>query len=352
MARMAPRIAARVRTTVIGHMKLAALLSMGEEDAAGQAKSLEAEPLFRLLRRAGAVTLMPFPAACFAARRMAGRFLASPQDGLGELLDGRSDLVDLMRRVGEARLKEHFLGDRAVSDSGRARACGLTLEEARELGSFIDRLYIRTEFEPVAEASVQVFSAVAGIGIVGGKPELRFFHREVWSKRYKVDRPLLSACVAKLDARDREAAARLATRLELFEWRKTTLYRALEALISAQARYLLTGDPSRRQPLTQRSLAAALGVDASSINRLISNKSVELPWGLEAPMKALLPSAKSLCRETVFSLAQERPGDSDESLRTELSRRHQIFLSRRSVAQYRKELGLAGRSRREARGRR
>ncbi|MEK9145089.1 MAG: hypothetical protein AAB339_05725, partial [Elusimicrobiota bacterium] len=60
----------------------------------------------------------------------------------------------------------------------------------------------------------------------------------------------------------------------------------------------------------------------------------------EAPMKALLPSAKALALERLAALVTERPGSSDEGLRRELASRWQIRLSRRSIAQYRKDLGL------------
>ncbi len=343
-----PRLGIRAQAKVLGHIKLARLLSMREEEAERMAVSLAGDPLLKSLQAAGAVSRTPFPAAFFAAKRMAGRDLAPAQEGLGELLDGRSDLVRLMRRIGVARLQKHFLGEKAASDKARARACKITPEEARLLRGFLDRLYIRTEFETRAAAPVKTYSAVAGIGFRGGKAELRFFHREVWKGRYSVDSDRLSAYARGLDAKARERVRRILHKIELLDHRKTTLYRALEALLSAQADYLSSGDPARRQPLTQKSLAQALGVDASSLNRLISNKSVELPWGLEAPMKALLPSAKTLSRELVDALARERPRDSDEILRKELARRYNIFLSRRSIAQYRKELGVGASSRRRS----
>jgi DNA-directed RNA polymerase specialized sigma54-like protein len=132
----------------------------------------------------------------------------------------------------------------------------------------------------------------------------------------------------------------------LLDRRKTALYRALEALLGAQAGYLRSGDPDRRQPLTQRSLAVAIGVEASALNRLLSNKAVELPWGVEAPLKSLLPSAKSLALGKLETLARASPSASDESLRRALADRHRVYLSRRSVAQYRMDCGLSKRRRR------
>jgi DNA-directed RNA polymerase specialized sigma54-like protein len=50
--------------------------------------------------------------------------------------------------------------------------------------------------------------------------------------------------------------------------------------------------------------------------------------------------------ERLYSIASEKPELSDEKLRVELKVRHGIALSRRSVAQYRKEMSLAAGGRR------
>jgi plasmid maintenance system antidote protein VapI len=123
--------------------------------------------------------------------------------------------------------------------------------------------------------------------------------------------------------------------------RKTTLYRALEILLNIQTDYLATGEPGRRRPLSQKTLAKNLEVHPSVLNRLVSNKSTQLPWGTEAPMSVLLPSAKEVNLERLYSIAAAKPELSDEKLRAELKARHGIDLSRRSVAQYRKEMSLA-----------
>lgn len=338
------RLALKAGASLQGRMKLARLLSLPEDEAEDLARSLEADPFFGRLCRVGALRRAPLPAAALTARRMAGRSLCAPSEGLGELLDGRSDLVRLMRRLGHERFEACFLAEDAGTDAERCKKSGLDLAQVRALRSFVDRLYIRGEFEPVAAAPAKVFSTVAGYSIRAGKAELKFFHRDLWRVKYLFDEKRLSA----LPASERERAGRLLYQLQLLDRRKDTLLRVLETLMQAQGPYLKTGDPALRQPLTQRSVASALKVEPSALNRLISNKAVELPWGTEAPMKALLPSAKVLARQTLEALALAQPGDSDEQLRALLARRHHIFLSRRSVAQYRQDLGLGRRGKRAA----
>jgi DNA-directed RNA polymerase specialized sigma54-like protein len=105
-------------------------------------------------------------------------------------------------------------------------------------------------------------------------------------------------------------------------------------------RYFVSGDPGQREPLTQRSVSEKLDMLPSVFNRLISNKSIELPWGLETPLKTLFPSRKSMLLDRLHELIREHPSSTDEELRTLIARIYGAKLSCRSIAQYRAELGL------------
>lgn len=216
------------------------------------------------------------------------------------------------------------------------------MKDAERLRDFVNRAFMQAEFEGAVEApAAKVFSAVAGIEVKDGEPLLAFFHREIWKGRYKVDPDKLTRLLPGLDPAERNRVEKLLRKVEFADKRKTTLYRALEILISVQAEYLVSGEPGRRRPLSQKTLARNLEVDASVINRLVSNKSVQFPWGLEGPISLLLPTSKAVNLERLYAIAAENPELSDEGLRAELKVRHGVALSRRSVAQYRKDLNLA-----------
>jgi len=343
-------MAMRAKTALHGRLKLARLMSLSEDEAAKMAAELQADPLFSRLVTAGAVAGSPLSKASFAARQFAGWDMRAPAQGLGDLLDGASPTVELIRRIGMERFQECFLAEERLSDAQRAKRCGISSAEAASLRGFVDTVYIRGEFEAVGTAPPsaprKVFSTVAGIAVAGGKPSLRYFNREVWKARYRVDQSRLEVFLSSLPESSRDQARRFASRIAFVERRKTTLLQVLESLLVVQAKYLISGDPAQRQPLTQRSISAAVGVDPSVINRLVSNKAVELPWGLEAPLKALMPSAKTLAKEIVAAFALKNPGLSDEALRVRLASEKQIHLSRRSIAQYRKETGVGARGQR------
>lgn len=332
------------RASLRGRLRLAAALRMPERDAEEEIREIEGSRAFRLLRESRVIAIRPYADMRFAARRFEGWELRSASQGVAEVLDGRGDLVRLMEGMGQERFEEFFLRADAMSDQQRAQACGISIAQAGQLRELVNRLYIQSEFETGTkhEAPAKVMSAVAGIEVEDGRPVLAFFHRDVWKGRYEVDSGRRSEVLARLDPADAREAESLLFKIDLLERRKSTLFQALEALIVHQADYLVTRDPAQRRPLTQRALAAQLAVAPNAFNMLISNKSIQLPWGLEAPVKHLMPSAKTILLERLHELATERPRLSDQALGLELARRFGARLSRRSVAQYRNDLGLAG----------
>lgn len=345
---MGLRTSASARAGLHGQMKLARLLEMPERAVEELVRKLEANPLFARLRSSGAITVAPYSEAHFATRRAGTRQLSASSDALSGLVDGKSRTVEIIQRVGQERFEEFFLGDDGLPDEERALRCELSLEEARELREFVDRLYIRAEFEqPSPEtAEAKVFSLVAGIKMEDGRPTLAFFHREVWKGRYRIDTEKIGSLIAGATPRDRRRMETFLRRLEFLDHRKSTLHRVLTTLLETQRAFLASGDPALRHTLTQRSLARDLEVAPSVLNRLISNKSVRMPWGIEAPLRIFVPSAKTLLRDRLYEHAVANPGLSDAALAEEMARLHGAKLSRRSIAQYRKELGLGGRGRR------
>lgn len=333
---------ARTSTALMGALKMAQLAGMSEEEFEKYLKEMEGGRVFQLLKTSGVINLAEFPAARYAARQYAGYGLKLSGGDLPELADGKGDLVELIQSVGQEKFEACFLKDAVMSDIERAEECDITVKDAERLRDFVNKAFIQAEFEGAVEApAAKVFSAVAGIEVKDGEPLLSFFHREIWKGRYKVDADKLAQLLPGLEPAERNRVEKMLKKVEFADKRKTTLYRALEILISVQADYLISGEPGRRRPLSQKTLAKNLEVDASVINRLVSNKSIQMPWGMEAPISVLLPSSKAVNLERLYAIAAEKPELSDEKLRSELKVRHGVALSRRSVAQYRKDLSLA-----------
>lgn len=337
---MALRTLVTAKAGLRGHVELARLLKLSDKDFGAHIRDIEADPFFSKLRTFGVVSLTPYPHCRFSSRRFSGLSLKDSGDDFSELLDGNGRVAELMRRIGQENFEENFLRADGVSDIGRAKACGIEPAEAALLREFLDRMYVREEFASAPQAApTKTYSVVAGIELAEGRPVLGFFHRDVWKARYKVDRTKLTLLRGTIPDSGFRRLEALLRRLELIEKRNTTLYRLLEAILELQAEFLLLKKPGMRRALTQRALAARVEVVPSVLSRLISNKAVQLPWGLEVPLKTLIPTSKALLKDDFYQLAIECPDASDETLRMKLESRG-VKLSRRSIAQYRKELGL------------
>ncbi|MFA5161897.1 MAG: hypothetical protein WC421_06590 [Elusimicrobiales bacterium] len=335
------RASGKSYTRTLQGIKISSLMRLSEAKFAAVLAEVENSRLFSLLKTAGIIRLSEFPRARFATKQFAGYDVKRSVSGIGGLIDGNGDLVKLIQRVGQEKFETWFLKSEA-SEVAVVEECDLTLDEIRKLRDFVDKVYIQSEFErPGNEPSAQpeqVLSVVAGISIENGKPVLSFFHREIWKGQYAVNQQKLAEYLHAVSADEADKAKSIISRLEFLERRKTTLYRLLEILLKEQEAYLVSGEPSKRKPLTQRELSREIGVDASVLNRLVSNKSVQLAWGLEAPLSALIPSAKQVNRELLYQIIEATPDCTDEQLRKEMESRHNVKLSRRSIAQYRKEL--------------
>jgi len=328
-----------------GRMKLGGLFAMSEEEFEKLLASVEGSERFNLLKKTGVLSVTEFSKARFNARNFAGYGLRMEAGGLPELVDGKCDYARLIQGIGREKFEALFLKNETLSDAERAEECGISAEDSKKIREFLNRVFIQAEFErPAAELPPRaVYSAVAGVEIENGRPVLAFFNREVWKGRYSVNEKKLAMYISGVPEKEASAARELLKRVEFLEQRKTTLYAALEKLIEAQADYLLTGEPANRRPYTQRILAKELGVHASVINRMVSNKSVQLPWGMEAPMAELLPSEKKINREKLYALMIENPEATDLELSRLLERATGKKISRRSVNQYRLELGRKNR---------
>jgi hypothetical protein len=317
------------------------LLKAPEAEVAKRLLALEQEPLFERLVEAGVIAVTPFPAARFATRMVDFDLRAGGAD-IGSVLEGNDAVVQLIAGMGRERFQEIFLRDGPeMTDAQRALRCGISEAEERCVREFVDRFYIHAEFAAGQAPAVpgRACSCVGGVAMAHGRPTLSFFNRDIWKGRYHIDAQCREDVLGSLAADEFHRADCLLSELEFVDRRKSTLYGVLELILAAQAAYLATGDLADRHPLTQCSVALKLDVAPSVINDLVSNQSIELPWGVEVALKELLPSRKTVLRDQVYVLATQHPTLSDNALRGEIHRRRGVLLSRQSIWDYRNEIG-------------
>lgn len=144
--------------------------------------------------------------------------------------------------------------------------------------------------------------------------------------------------------------------LRSLEQRRLTLYRVAETIVDMQRDFFLHGVRSLR-PLTLREVAAAIGVHESTVSRAVANKHAQTPHGIfelrfffDSGIDGAIGgglSAASIKRrlQELIDGEDRRQPLSDQQL-SDLLQAEGIPISRRTVAKYREEMGLASSTRR------
>lgn len=133
--------------------------------------------------------------------------------------------------------------------------------------------------------------------------------------------------------------------------RQQTLRNITEEIVRIQKKFLTSSGAGGLKPLTMQRVAQAVGLHESTISRAVANKYIETPRGL-FPLKYFFTTAietddggevssrqvKHLLRELVDKEDTNRPL-SDEAL-VKLINARGMRIARRTIAKYRKELGI------------
>lgn len=131
--------------------------------------------------------------------------------------------------------------------------------------------------------------------------------------------------------------------------RNRTLYLVAKTLVSLQADYFISG-PGHLHPLRLHDIASPLRIHDSTVSRAIKNKYLQCPWGVfplhyffSNSIKTITDSKtpndiKTLIHKYILSENKQEP-ISDQKI-VDLLSLEGIYISRRTVAKYRNELGI------------
>ena len=139
--------------------------------------------------------------------------------------------------------------------------------------------------------------------------------------------------------------------IDLLQQRHDTIVRVMRFIIKHQRRFLLTGDPDQMQPLRQREVAEATGLDISTVSRMANSKYLQTDFGTiplkECFSKGMMGDAgEEISVETIkqkladaINAEDKHSPLSDEALTQRLNAQG-FPLARRTVAKYRELLGF------------
>jgi transposase len=340
---------ARQEFKLIMRLEQAGLLEMPEEEFNRFTAEVESSSLFKkLYRRERIIHYQRYPKTDLSPRFYQLNEEIAAGTGtidIEALLSNKEDVIRLIKKIGRENFKRYFLyPEPEVSADQVARECNLELEEVERINSLINEFSIMSEFyNPSALSSEHGihYSKVASIERGAEGFIIGYLSPSYARGRYSIDYERFEELRGSgaITGAEIKEIRQLFKRLELINSRKDTVTRILRGIVEKQALYFESGNGKAVLPFSQKQLAEKIELIPSSISRAISGKSVETPWGEEKALKDFFPRPRLFKKELVRQLletGEEFP--SDEAIKAKLEQTFGVSISRRLIADLRKEL--------------
>ena len=166
------------------------------------------------------------------------------------------------------------------------------------------------------------------------------------NERYKKAGSELSVKESKEKKQIQDAYQRASMFIEVLKQRQDTLFKTMSAIVKCQRDYFMSGDERDLKPLGQQQVADMIGKDVSVVSRAVSNKYVQLPWGVKSLRSFFSEGINGASRHEVYDdLKKLVDGEdkahplSDDAL-CERLKAMGYQLERRTVAKYRDQLDI------------
>jgi transposase len=340
---------ARQEFKLIMRLEQAGLLEMPEEEFNRLTVEVESSPIFKkLYGKEKIIHYQRYPKTDLSPRFYQLNEEIAPGTGtidIESLLSNKEDVIRLIKKIGRENFKRYFLyPEPDVSAKEVAQECNLELAEVERINSLINEFSIMSEFcNPSALSSEHGihYSKVASIEKGGDGFIIGYLSPSYARGRYSIDYERFEELRGSgaITGAEAKKIRQLFKRLELINSRKDTMTRILQGIIEKQSPYLESGNGKAVLPFSQKELAERIELVPSSISRAISGKSLETPWGEEKALKHFFPRPRVFRKELVRQLletGEEFP--SDEAIKAKLEQTFGVSISRRLIADLRKEL--------------
>jgi RNA polymerase sigma-54 factor len=331
-------------------MEQASLLEMPEEEFQRLIAEIERSPLFlRLYQKEKVLRHQRFPRTDLSSSFYQLKEEAVADKGsldIESLLLKKKHIVSQIQRLGLDKFKRYFLfPESGMALEEIARECKLVVSEVQKINSLINEFSILSEFYyPSALSSEAVhYSKIASVERGRDGFVIGYFSPSLARGRYAIDYERFEQLKADeaFSPTEIKQAKQLFRRLELINTRKDSVSQILQNVVERQTLYLESGELRALLPFSQKELAKKIGLAPSSVSRAIRGRSIDTPWGEEIPLKHLFPRPKRFRKELLRQLLETEEGLlSDEAIKIKLGEKFGVAISRRSVANLRKELKI------------
>ncbi|MBI4802384.1 MAG: hypothetical protein HY796_07650 [Elusimicrobia bacterium] len=326
-------------------LRLFNLLSAPEDEFLDLLKRLESDPLFKKLsmRVPGCPPVIArarLPGAAYAwVHNLGEPQLVNSMDSKyisGEILSARPEVIALIERLGAENFEKYFLGQECIPMGQLCRAVALTARQAGRIRDFVNAFLAAHENLPATAVPERHFKLTAFVGKTpNGGLELAYAHPSYARGLYSVDAKALENIKrsGNLTREELKALGTLVKTVELVNWRKKGLQKVLEGILKFQRDFFLGG---AMKPMSQRSFAAELGLNPSTVSRLIARRSLKTREE-EVTLKSFFPPPKEYIIAKMKEITDSGGARklSARLLTGELKKRYGIKISVRTVNLYR-----------------
>ena len=334
---------------LIARLEQANLLEMPEGEFNGLINEVESSALFKeLYQKEKIIHYQRYPNTDISSSFYQLNEEITADSGtidIESLLSNKEDIIRQIQKIGLEKFKRYFLyPEQEMRLEEIALECNLDLLEVQGINSLIDEFSISSEFYNPSALSTEQGIHYSKVASVERRPEgfvIGYLSPSFARGRYLIDYSKFEELKGNSAFNETETKKirQLFKKLELINSRKDTLTRILQNIVEKQALYFESRDPKALLPFSQKELSQRIGLVPSSISRAIREKSLETPWGEEKALKDFFPRPRRFKKELIKQILETEEGlSSDEAIKTKLEQKFGVSISRRSVANLRKEL--------------
>ncbi len=256
---------------------------------------------------------------------------------------------DLFKNRNFARLSQVLKADEKIVEKAVELVKGLSVQPLDGEGAE----YVSPDFV-VTQTGGRLNVSLAD----GNMPEIRF------DEEYLQQMEQLSASEQSLSRSEKEQYAFLQEKkqsadglIEALRQRKSTLLLVMNAIVDAQHDYFVSGNAADKRPLLQKDIAEATGFDPSTISRIVKDKYVQTDFGLIPLSQCFSTSytndsgeavSTDIIKQRIAQMVEQEDKSApltDDQIAERLADEG-YPVARRTVASYRKDLGIAMRAHR------
>jgi DNA-directed RNA polymerase specialized sigma54-like protein len=351
---MEPSVKAAVTSVVkpqlFTRLKMVDVLRLSEKELAEIVRETEKDPLFRRLLgwtdpRSRVLRRQRYARTGFAGRLLEIKDELDADSGgmdVAKLLQGREKLVEAIRSMGAEKFETYFLRqDPPAPAAEAALACGVSVETAGEIMDFLLEFSVHAEFFHPSKLTLGGGARPSCIGKLESDGQggfvIGFFAPHLSRGRYRIDYDAWERVRSDggFTGEERRRASTLLNRVEMLNMRSDTFHRVLTEALQSERAFLQSGKTDTRRVLSQRETSRRINVASSTVSRLLSGRSIVLPWGEEILLASLFPQKKEVLKAILEQHRDSHSALSDGQVQRFLLDRYQMKVPRRTVNYWR-----------------